>query len=76
MPAVTMVTLDAGGQTLWLLPERALFLPDSDTLLLADVHVGANGESLSVLSDLVRRLEVTSSFSATFCTRRAPTRRP
>jgi metallophosphoesterase superfamily enzyme len=59
MPAVTMVTLDAGGQTLWLLPERALFLPDSDTLLLADVHVGANGESLSVLSDLVRRLEVT-----------------
>ena len=59
MPAVTMVTLDAGGQTLWLLPERALFLPDSDTLLLADVHIGASGESLAVLSDLVRRLEVT-----------------
>jgi len=59
MPAVTMVTLDAGDQTLWLLPERAVFLPDSDTLLVADVHVGAQGESLAVLSDLVRRLEVT-----------------
>ena len=59
MPAVTMVTLEAGGQTLWLLPERALFLPESDTLLVADAHVGAGGESLAVLSELVRRLEVT-----------------
>ena len=59
MPAVTMVTLAAGGQTLWLLPERAVFLPDSDTLLLADVHIGASGESLALLSALVRRLEVT-----------------
>ena len=28
MPSVTMVTLEAHGQTLWLLPERAVFLPD------------------------------------------------
>jgi metallophosphoesterase superfamily enzyme len=59
MPAVTMVTLQASGQTLWLLPERAVFLPESDTLLVADAHIGASEDSLSVLGELVRRLEVT-----------------
>jgi len=58
MPAVTMVTLQANGQVLWLLPERAVFLPESDTLIVADAHVGVTDESLAVLSDLVRRLEV------------------
>jgi DNA ligase-associated metallophosphoesterase len=59
MSAVTMVTLEVSGQTLWLLPQRAVFLPESDTLILADAHVGATEESLTVLSGLVRRLEVT-----------------
>ncbi len=59
MSAVTMVTLEVSGQTLWLLPQRAVFLPESDTLVVADAHVGATEESLSVLSELVRRLEAT-----------------
>jgi DNA ligase-associated metallophosphoesterase len=68
-----MVTLDVGGQTLWLLPEKAVFLPESDTLLVADAHIGkavsfrqlgvpvpsgTTDETLTVLTDLVRRLEV------------------
>ena len=72
MSAVTMVTLDVGGQTLWLLPEKAIFLPDSDTLLVADAHIGkavsfrqlgvpvpsgTTDETLTVLSGLVKRLE-------------------
>ena len=72
MSAVTMVTLDVGGQTLWLLPEKAVFLPDSDTLLVADAHIGkavsfrqlgvpvpagTTDETLTVLSGLVKRLE-------------------
>ncbi|MEP7297882.1 MAG: DEAD/DEAH box helicase [Burkholderiales bacterium] len=59
MPDVTMVTLQASGQTLWLLPERAIFLPDSDTLIVADAHVGTNDDTLAVLSGLVRKLEAT-----------------
>lgn len=57
MAGLSMVMLQANGQTLWLLPERALFLPESDTLLIADAHLGS-AESLAVLSGLVRRLEV------------------
>jgi len=72
MPAVTMVTLEVGGQPLWLLPEKAVFLPDSDTLLVADAHLGkavsfrqqgvpvpsgTTDETLTVLTQLVRRLE-------------------
>ena len=59
MSAVTMVTLEVGGQTLWLLPQRAVFLPESDALIVADAQIGAGDESLAVLSELVRRLEVT-----------------
>lgn len=40
MPGVTMVTLEISGQTLWLLPEKAVFLPESDTLIVADAHIG------------------------------------
>ena len=53
-----MVTLQANGQALWLLPQRAVFLPDSDTLIVADAHIGTTDETLAVLSELVRRLEV------------------
>jgi uncharacterized protein len=33
-------TVEVGGQALMLLPERAAFLPESHTLLVADAHVG------------------------------------
>jgi uncharacterized protein len=70
---VRTVTLHVGGQTLMLLPEKAIFLPESDTLLVADAHIGkavsfrqlgvpvpagTTDETLSVLSGLVRRLDV------------------
>ncbi len=29
-----------GGQPLWLLPEKAAFLPQTSTLLIADAHIG------------------------------------
>ena len=35
-----MSTITVGGQLLVLLPERAAFLPESRTLLVADAHVG------------------------------------
>jgi len=35
-----MLRVDVGGATLMLLAERAAFLPDLQTLLVADVHVG------------------------------------
>ena len=69
---VTMVTLQIAGQTLMLLPEKCVFLPASDTLLVADLHIGkavsfrqlgvpvpagTTDETLSVLTRLVRRLE-------------------
>ena len=70
---VTMATVQIGGQTLVLLPEKAVFLPDTDTLLDADAHFGkavsfrqlgvpvpsgTTDETLEVLSMLVRRLDV------------------
>jgi DNA ligase-associated metallophosphoesterase len=68
-----MVTMSVGGQVLMLMPERCIFLPDSDTLLVADAHIGkavsfrqlgvpvpagTTDETLSVLTGLVRRLDV------------------
>ena len=68
-----MATIAAGGQVLMLMPEKCVFLPDSDTLLVADAHIGkavsfralgvpvpggTTGETLALLSSLVRRLAV------------------
>jgi DNA ligase-associated metallophosphoesterase len=72
IPATT-VALDVGGQPLWLLPERAAFLPESRTLLVADAHLGkavsfrrlgvpvpagTTEANLATLSALVERLGV------------------
>jgi DNA ligase-associated metallophosphoesterase len=68
-----MVTVSVEGQALMLMPERCIFLPESDTLLVADAHIGkavsfrqlgvpvpagTTDETLSVLTGLVRRLDV------------------
>ena len=37
---MTVTTIEIGGLELLLLPEKALFLPESRTLLVADVHIG------------------------------------
>ena len=73
MSAVPMVTLEISEQTLMLLPEKVIFLPGSDTLLVADAHIGkatsfrqlgvpvpagTTDETLSVLTRLVQRLDV------------------
>ena len=70
---MSSVTLDVGGQSLTLLPEKAVFLPESATLLVADAHIGkavsfrrlgvpvpagTTDETLALLSGLVRRLDV------------------
>lgn len=62
----------AGGQPVWLLPEKAAFLPETSTLLIADAHIGkglsfrklgvpvphgTTAATLSVLSALVARLD-------------------
>ena len=67
------VTLEVAGHTLMLLPEKAVFLPESDTLLIADAHLGkatsfrqlgvpvpagTTDETLAVLTRLIRRLDV------------------
>ncbi len=72
MNAVATVTLQVGGNTLMLLPEKAIFLPECDTLLIADAHIGkatsfrqlgvpvpagTTGETLSVLTRLIHRLD-------------------
>ncbi|MEO8060233.1 MAG: ligase-associated DNA damage response endonuclease PdeM [Burkholderiales bacterium] len=61
-----------GAQPLWLLPEKAAFLPETSTLLIADAHIGkalsfrklgvpvphgTTAETLAVVSALVDRLE-------------------
>ena len=66
-------TIEVGGQTLTLLPEKAAFLPDSRTLLVADAHIGkavsfrrfgvpvprgTTSETLALLAALVERLDV------------------
>ena len=45
-----MLRVEVGGATLVLLPERAVYVPDLHTLLVADVHVGkaASFRSLGV----------------------------
>lgn len=63
--------ISVGGQPLWLLPEKAAFLPETSTLLIADAHIGkalsfrklgvpvphgTTAETLGVLSGLVNRL--------------------
>ncbi|MDH5538606.1 MAG: ligase-associated DNA damage response endonuclease PdeM [Rhizobacter sp.] len=68
-----MRTIELGGQSLTLLPEKAVFLPESNTLLVADAHIGkamsfrtlgvpvpsgTTAETLAGLSRLVRRLGV------------------
>jgi DNA ligase-associated metallophosphoesterase len=66
-----LATLTVGGQTLTLLPEKAAFLAESHTLLVADAHIGkavsfrklgvpvprgTTTETLGVLTTLVARL--------------------
>ena len=66
-----MVTITVGGQPLTLLPQKAAFLPESNTLLVADAHIGkavsfrklgvpvprgTTSETLAALSELVLRL--------------------
>ena len=66
-----MVTITVGGQPLSLLPQKAAFLPESRTLLVADAHIGkavsfrklgvpvprgTTSETLAVLGELVSRL--------------------
>ncbi|MES2887063.1 MAG: ligase-associated DNA damage response endonuclease PdeM [Pseudomonadota bacterium] len=68
-----ILTLERAGQRLCLLPEKAVFLPDSHTLLVADMHLGkaatfcrlgvpvpqaTNVESLQTLATLVVRWQV------------------
>ena len=63
--------ISVGGQPLWLLPEKAAFLPETSTLLIADAHIGkalsfrklgvpvphgTTAETLGVLTALVDRL--------------------
>ena len=63
-------SVEVGGETLHLLPERAAFLPASATLLIADAHIGkavsfralgvpvpsgTTTENLKLLTDLVAR---------------------
>jgi DNA ligase-associated metallophosphoesterase len=69
----TIATVRIAGQDLMLLPERAIFMPASDTLLIADAHFGkassfrqlgvpvpsgTTGETLDVLGGIVKRLAV------------------
>jgi DNA ligase-associated metallophosphoesterase len=68
-----LATLTVGDQALTLLPEKAAFLPESHTLLVADAHIGkavsfrklgvpvprgTTTETLGVLTALVARLGV------------------
>ena len=64
--------ISVGGQPLWLLPEKAAFLPEASTLLIADAHIGkglsfrklgvpvphgTTSATLGALSTLVARLD-------------------
>lgn len=70
---LAVATIHVGGQALMLLPEKAVFLPESNTLLVADAHFGkavsfrklgvpvprgTTSETLASLSSLARRLEL------------------
>ncbi|HEV7914693.1 MAG TPA: DEAD/DEAH box helicase, partial [Albitalea sp.] len=65
-----MATLSVGGHSLTLLPQKAAFLDDVKTLLIADAHIGkavsfrrwgvpvprgTTTETLTALGDLVRQ---------------------
>lgn len=65
-----MVTIEVAGRALVLLPQKALLLPDSHTLLIADAHIGkatsfralgvpvpggTTSETLAGLAELVAR---------------------
>ena len=67
---MAITTVEIGGLELLLLPEKALFLPESRTLLVADAHIGkalsfrrfgmpvpsgTTGETLAALSGLICR---------------------
>jgi DNA ligase-associated metallophosphoesterase len=69
---VATLSLQVSGHTLLLLPEKVVFLPGCDTLLVADAHIGkatsfrqlgvpvphgTTDETLSVLTRLVQRLD-------------------
>jgi DNA ligase-associated metallophosphoesterase len=69
---VSSVGLHVGGQRLVLLPDKAGFLPESETLLIADAHfgkatsfrrlglpvpVGTTNETLAVLTHLIHQLK-------------------
>jgi uncharacterized protein len=74
MNSASIATLEVGGQALMLLPEKAVFLPDSDTLIVADVQLGkpspflqpavagthnsAPDATLSELTRLIQKLSV------------------
>ncbi len=68
----TFSALEVADETLWLLPEKAVFMPDTGTLLVADAHFGkatsfrqlgvpvpsgTTAETLAGLSALVDRLD-------------------
>ena len=68
--AAPTASVHLGGESLWLLPEKAVWLPASRTLLIADAHIGkavsfrrlgvpvprgTTSETLALLSDLVAR---------------------
>ena len=65
-----MVTIEVAGRALSLLPQKAAFLPDPHTLLIADAHIGkatsfralgvpvprgTTSETLSLIGELVAR---------------------
>ena len=65
-----MVTIEVAGRALSLLPQKAAFLPDTHTLLIADAHIGkatsfralgvpvprgTTSETLSLIGELVAR---------------------
>lgn len=67
-----MVTIEVAGRALSLLPQKAAFLPDTRTLLIADAHIGkatsfralgvpvprgTTSETLSLIVELVARHE-------------------
>jgi DNA ligase-associated metallophosphoesterase len=67
-----MVTIEVAGQALTLLPQKAAWLPDTRTLLIADAHIGkatsfralgvpvprgTTSETLAALSELIVRHE-------------------
>lgn len=68
-----MVRVEIGGAPLLLLPERAAFLPETSTLLVADAHVGKaasfrglgvpvpRGSTTQTLERLSRALEMTAA---------------